>query len=135
MLADTNAVRALEACVTLEDGAVVETREPLLEPLGGPPHNRVFPRFHAPHVDGDLAVDHDAEVSGSASDVDCARARHQRLGRSTADVHAGPAETLALDDRHLLTRASQLGRQSGAGLPGADHDGVKRACHGHPADI
>ena len=124
MLADTNLVWPREPRVSLVDGAVVHASEPALEPEVGFLHDRVLPCLHTPHVDANPAVDHDAEICGSAGDICGARACYQRLGRDTADVDTRAAEQVTFDDRHLPPRAGQLGRKTGPGLPGTDHDRV-----------
>jgi len=77
------------------------------------------------HIDGDRAGDRHAEVGGAAGEVRGIGARHQRLGRRAAGVDARAAEAMALDDSNALTCSRQPVRQRGAGLAGANNDGVE----------
>jgi hypothetical protein len=45
-------------------------------------------------------------------------ARDQRLGRNAADIHAGAADALALEDCSPAARAASRTASAGAGLPG-----------------
>ena len=101
VLANTNPVWALEARMTFVDRALIETLEPVLDTLSGSPHDRVFPDFHALHVDADPPVDHHPIVPASMSDMRRPCARHEGLGRNASDVHAGATEPVALDDGDL----------------------------------
>jgi hypothetical protein len=64
-------------------------------------HNGILPRLDCLHVDLGRALDPDAVIAGAACDMRNTAARGQRLGRSTAGVHACAAEQLAFDDRDL----------------------------------
>ena len=79
------------------------------------------------------AVEHDAEVGGATRDMGGTRARDQRLGRDAADVDAGAADQLALDDRGLAAGIAQPDGQRRAGLPGADDDRIVAFGHEPPA--
>ena len=76
----------------------------------------------------------DAEIGGAPGHVGGVGAGHQRLGRHAAGVDAGAAEQLALDERDLHPRAVSRPASGGAGLAGADDDGVEAMFHGAGPD-
>src|SRR6266849_3133511 len=66
----------------------------------------------------------DTVVFRAPSEISDAGARHQGLGRRAADVDAGAADMLALDDRGLPACAPERDGKRLAGLARADYDGV-----------
>ena len=68
----------------------------------------------------------DAEI-GAAGEMGGISARHHRLGRNAAGVDAGPADEVALDQRHRHARPGQAPGQRRPGLAGADDDRVEPA--------
>ena len=70
-------------------------------------------------------VDHDAEVGATPGHMGGPRARHQGLGRDTADVDAGPADQLALDHGGLQSFGVQPPGKGRTRLTGPDDDRVE----------
>ena len=54
----------------------------------------------------------------------------ERLGGGAAVVDAGAAELRLLDHRHLHAGAGKARGEGGAGLAGADDEGVEAGDHG-----
>ena len=57
----------------------------------------------------------------------------ERVGKHDVGRHGVAARRIALDDAHPSARPGQLQRERRPGAPGADHDGVEGAAHGHNA--
>src|SRR5262249_34552613 len=126
---DVHHARALEASVAFDHGNVRGPAEPAFDAVRGLRYNFVLARLHSWHVDPDSSIHDDAVHGRIARYPRCASARDQRLGRNAADVDAGAAEALALDDRGLAARSGQADGQCGPGLATADHDRVEVLGH------
>ena len=114
---DADRVRSLEAAVTLDQRHVRRLAQPARDALVGLANDVVLARLDAAMSTRDAAVDHDAEVGARARDVRGARAGDQRLRRDAADVDAGAAEALALEDRRLASRAGKPHGERGPAWP------------------
>ncbi len=130
LVAHAHASRALETGVALENGGVCEATQPARHPLARPRDDRVLAGLHRPGVHRYGPLDHHSPARGLARHESRAGAGHERLRGDAADVHAGSAEELPLDDRHLSARPAESRRQRGSGLAGADHDRVEVRGHG-----
>src|SRR5262249_31350745 len=131
-IADAHDARALEAGVTLDHGYIRSLAEPAFDALRRLGDDFVLARLHLRHLDANRAVDRHARGRGAACNPGRAGAGDKGLGRNAADVDASAAETIALDDRRLVTRAREADRQRGPGLAGADDDRVEAFGHGWP---
>ena len=82
----------------------------------------------AGHDGGEIDADRpgaDPVVGGAARQMRGIGARDQGLGRRAADIDAGSAEQLALDDRDRLARRREPAGHRRAGLAGPDDDRVE----------
>src|SRR5438094_2259071 len=61
--------------------------------------------------------------------MSCARTRHQCLRWDAAVIDTSAAESLALDNRHLHSCASQPNRKRWSCLPSANNDRIIFSCH------
>ena len=98
LIADADGRRALEARVPPQQRAAFHAEEPLLVTGAGVGGHRPGALGDPLHVDGNAALQDDAEVGRAARDVRGVRARHQCLGRHAAGVDAGAADQFPLDD-------------------------------------
>ena len=87
------------------------------------PDDAVLARLDGPHVDLDVART-ESVLAAAARHMDRARAADQRLGGNAADVDAGAAEQLPLDDGGAQAFGAQARGKRGACLPGTDDDGI-----------
>ena len=79
--------------------------------------------FTAPHVDATSPAEKPYSAPRRATWIARALA-DQRLGGNAADVDAGAAEELALDERGLQAFGVQPRGERGTGLPRTDDDGI-----------
>jgi hypothetical protein len=124
-VADGDFVIAGETRVALNDGAFLGAAQPLFDAHFRLAGDLAHPGFHFGHVHADVALDEHAVVRGPVDDVGGARAGDESLGRNAAGIHAGAAETVALDDGDAAAGLGESHREGWAGLSGADYDCVE----------
>ena len=86
------------------DRAPGEIAQPAFQAAPRCAGDRIFAGLYGFHVDNDVALDPYAEVGRVPREIGRIGARDQCLGWDTPRVDAGPAESLALDDRDLSAR-------------------------------
>ncbi len=128
-LADPHAARTFEARLALDQRDVRRLADPFADVGVRLRDDRILARLDPCHVDPNRPVEYDAEIGGATRDMGGTRARDQRLGGNAADVDAGAADQLALDDRGFAAGIAQPDGQRRAGLPGADDDRIVRLRH------
>src|SRR5262245_15436409 len=121
--ADGELLAAGKARVAANQLDVLHAGDPAAEPVVRLFHHAVLARLDRAHVDFDPARG-EPVLGAAARHVHRARARDQRLGGNAADVDAGPADQLALDQRGAQPLAVQPRAKRGPGLTRADHDRV-----------
>ena len=104
--ADAYRVRGLEACVSLVNGAVCHTSQPLLDAGSRLPRDRVFPGFDALHVNADRTIANHSKFGCATNHMGCISTRDHSLRRYAAGIHTRAAEQVALNDRNLHSRPS-----------------------------
>ena len=126
---DADRVRALETAVAVDHRKVGVRLQPFLDVLVRGADDAVLARLDALHVDFDVSAEHHAEIRGAPRDVGGAGACDQRLRRDAADIDAGAAVELALENRDLHALAGHALRDRRPGLAGADDDRVECLSH------
>src|SRR5207249_10615085 len=114
-----------QSAVAVDERYIRRVAQPVRDALIGLPDDLVLARLDARHVDGDAAVDHDAEIAAAAREMCGACARDQRLRRDAAGIDAGATDTLPLEDRRFATRPGKADGERRPGLSGADHDCIE----------
>ena len=134
LVADPDAVFALEPGVAPHERAARQASQPLLEAPARVRGDGVGARLDPGHVDRHRRPSSDDPVlGGAAGDVGRVGARHQRLGRHAAGVDAGAAHELALDERDRHAGRGETADERRARLAGADDDRVERPHRSAPA--
>ncbi len=126
---DGDGARPGETRVPADERHIAHVREPLLETVRRVADDLVLARLHRAHVDAHFSR-REAVFAAAARDVRGARARHQRLRRDTAVVHARAAEVAPFDYRGLELLAVEPRGECRARLAGPDDDGVELLVHG-----
>src|SRR5882672_5415610 len=121
--------RGGEARVAADQGDVLHALDPVGHAVRRMLHDAVLARLDRLHVHAHVAGG-EAVFAAAPRRVHGARRGHQGLGGNAADVDAGAAHELALDDRGLQSFAVEARAQRRAGLSGADDDGVVAFGHG-----
>ena len=122
-----------EARLAPQQRDVLHAGDPGRQAVARLPDDAVLARLDRPHVDLDVARG-EAVLAAAPRHVDRARAADQRLGGNAADVDAGAAEQLALDDRGAQAFGAQARGKRGACLPGTDDDRVVAFDHTFSVD-
>lgn len=128
--ADGQRMRAGEARVAIEDGNVIRAAQPFLDAIARFADDLVLARLDRRQIDGDRAADLHTQIGGVARHVSRAGAGHIRLGRRAADIHTGPAEGRAFDDRGFTSALTEPDSKRRTALSRADHDCVEMLWHG-----
>src|SRR5882672_7364930 len=126
---DIEGARTGEARMAADQRDVLHPLDPIGHGVRRFLDDAVLARLDRLHVHAHLAGD-EAVFAAASRRVHGARRGHQRLGGDAADVDAGAADELALDDRGLQSFAIQARAQRRAGLAGADDDRVVAFGHG-----
>ena len=91
-LADAHLERRLKAGGALEDRAILQAFQPVLDPGPGFSRNLVFAGLHAFHVDRNRPFDIHAEIGGAAGHVGGIGAGHHGFCGNAAVVDTGAAK-------------------------------------------
>ena len=129
LVADPHRAPAFEAGMSVDQSEIGRAAQPVGKAASGFAYHLVLARLHPGHVHPDRAVQQHTVVGRMARHMRGARAGDQGFGRDAANVHAGAADVLALDDRGFPAGLGQAYRQRRAGLAGTDDDGVGFLVH------
>ena len=124
LVAHLYGVRSFEATMPLIDRHVVGTLEPVLDARGRPPDDLILAGLDGFHVDAHTSVGDNTILTRPPRHVGGPRARDQRLGRSTPDVHAGASKFLPLDNRDSSSGLGKVHGKAWSRLTRPDDDRV-----------
>src|SRR5262245_45518996 len=106
------------------DRAPCEIAQPAFQAAPRGAGDCIFARLHGFHVDNDVALDPYAEVGRVSREIRRIGARNQRLGWNTTRIDAGPAKSLALNDRDLSARCYEAPGERWSRLASSNDDSV-----------